>query len=89
VFVARVPTPVQGSHSPADFVQTRRWTQLINPEDSPKQGKRNDDDCGVFASIAASYARADRPFDYDQRQVTSFFRAMMAHECFTLRLRAL
>ena len=64
-----------------------KWELVCNPEGTPRQ--RNGHDCGIFALMACSYTGADKPFDYDQGDVFSFFRAMVALECYHLRLRSL
>jgi Ulp1 family protease len=68
-------------------VQTRQWARVYNRPGTPQQ--RNGVDCGVFAIMAASYCGADKAFDYGQPEVYTFFRAMVALECYHLRLRSL
>jgi hypothetical protein len=65
-----------------------KWNQgwLVNPVGTPKQ--LNDVDCGIFALLAASYVAADKQFDYNQCDVSNFFRAMCCIECHRMELRS-
>ena len=51
--------------------------------------QRNGFDCGVFAAMCCNYVAADKPFDYGQEEVYTFFRAMVTLECYHQRLRSL
>lgn len=68
-------------------MQTSTWARVVNPAGTPKQ--RNGVDCGIFALMACNYAGVDKPFNYQQQQVYTLFRAMIALEVYHLRLRSL
>lgn len=68
-------------------LQAQTWRQVYNPDSTPQQ--MNGFDCGVFCMMCCNYAGADRAFDYGQREIHSFFRAMCAIECGIMRLRSL
>jgi Ulp1 family protease len=69
------------------YLQASKWNVVVNPPGTPRQ--QNGHDCGIFAIMCANYQAADRDFDFSQREVHSFFRAMCALECYTGRLRQL
>lgn len=66
-------------------LQVSTFRHVFNPRGTPRQ--RNGFDCGVFAILCASFVGADEPFDYGQEDVFRFFRAMVALECYHMRLR--
>jgi Ulp1 family protease len=68
-------------------MQVKTWKKVYNPPGTPCQ--RNGFDCGIFAVMCCNYVAADLPFDYGQEEVHSFFRGMVALECFYQRLRSL
>lgn len=68
-------------------LQVARWPAHLCPPGTPKQ--KNGYDCGVFAIMACNYIGAGKVFDYGQAEVTSFFRPMVAVECYRKRLRDL